>query len=821
MPPEVRASSRTLKLVAFVLIMALAVYKAHACYRLAAASDWYVSDEVWYVSSARMILHEVFGIEPKHEEDGMVVYTLFASSGPALKEIEAAVASAGLRVVKGDYSEALAIAVALPPDSRDILEGLPAVKIVPGFPFPDAYAIDRYYNLEHPPLGKYIIALSIALLGDEPLSWRLPSVLEACALVLLAGATGYAALGAFGGLLAAAAAALDPLSTNMGAVAMLDIHLAFFVALALYAVVRGKFALAVLATALGIATKGPGLFALPAIYIAWRLRGGRPTIVAGALCLSLVAALITAAPLLRVLGPEDFLEEFQRALAWHTSSRPEGPPSSSPLDWFLGLNPFYLSLEPEMKARASPFIYAPVLVVGLCILPTALKAPRREPALTALDAFLFWQFFLAGFCLIYLLGNRTQYSFYAIDFAPAIYASFPSALEVLARDRSSLVESSWKSWRNLALSAVRGFSRSSRFPAELRWLEKLAKAPPSYRHSYATLAGAAALSLGLHFSVVELGSTEIVSLGERVAAMGLAPLLGEVLSKLDSSSSTLWVLDLIGLLLVLNELEALRVKARKPRRFAALVPLLSLVLYSVHDGSLFSTALSLAALNLALEGCPIRSGALMGLAANSPAAAIAAAILGMLKRDFKFLAAFVSSFLCINLFPSIAWSDKAEAISSLLLQPQTPGVASIVASLGVIGSLVFLIASALVPYALARRGGLGPAEGFYVAFASAYALSLNTLPQWLLLVLPAGALLGARELAALWAADAINALILPAWWKGAELQRFLFKFAPSSPLDPLSLPTLLSLLRSLCLLAFSARAVYQSEMRRELSQGGA
>ena len=35
---------------------------------------------------------------------------------------------------------------------------------------------DDYYNLEHPPLAKFVIALSMLACGDEPLCWRIPSI---------------------------------------------------------------------------------------------------------------------------------------------------------------------------------------------------------------------------------------------------------------------------------------------------------------------------------------------------------------------------------------------------------------------------------------------------------------------------------------------------------------------------------------------------------------------------------------------------------------------------------------------------------------------
>lgn len=119
----------------------------------------------------------------------------------------------------------------------------------------------QYFNREHPLLGKEIIALSIYALGDNPLGWRLPS--------LVAGAT---ALGAsmralwhasgertatiaFGVLLATG----FPLFVH-ARIAMLDIFMVAFLALATWQFAaaiaepeRGRWRLALTSVALGLA----------------------------------------------------------------------------------------------------------------------------------------------------------------------------------------------------------------------------------------------------------------------------------------------------------------------------------------------------------------------------------------------------------------------------------------------------------------------------------------------------------------------------------------------------------------------------------------
>jgi dolichyl-phosphate-mannose-protein mannosyltransferase len=169
-----------------------------------------------------------------------------------------------------------------PPNSRDpigwtatvtaLFLGLVLVRLtIPSQPFfdevhylPAARAIlelSRPVNVEHPPLGKELIALGIALFGDRPLGWRLlPALFGALALFAGMRALWFASLSrfatlAFGVLLASA----FPLFVQ-ARIAMLDGFMAGFVLLALWmcaAALRehetARWRLAVAGAALGCA----------------------------------------------------------------------------------------------------------------------------------------------------------------------------------------------------------------------------------------------------------------------------------------------------------------------------------------------------------------------------------------------------------------------------------------------------------------------------------------------------------------------------------------------------------------------------------------
>ncbi len=138
-----------------------------------------------------------------------------------------------------------------------VVVGLAVVTMVVGIWHPDRIFFDEVYYVNdardilefgveqgfvvHPPLGKLLIATGIWVAGDGPVGWRLVGGLLAVASVwltyLLARRLGLR-LAAAG--LAGLVLALDGVFIAQARTAMLDIHLAFFVVLGAYALVRDR-----------------------------------------------------------------------------------------------------------------------------------------------------------------------------------------------------------------------------------------------------------------------------------------------------------------------------------------------------------------------------------------------------------------------------------------------------------------------------------------------------------------------------------------------------------------------------------------------------
>lgn len=287
-----------------------------------------------------------------------------------------------------------------------------------------------YMNTEHPPLGKYIIALSMLVCGDKPLCWRLPGSVEA-ALVPVVLYLGYSAAGrraglpvagVAAGLAAAAAAAGDRILVEESAVAMLDIHVAFFTAIALSAAAAGRLRLAYTAAALAAAAKYSGVFVLPAVWLAaWYWLGDArrfSRIVAESILAAVAVQLILWAPLAVKLGgaswPLWLVKQFTGALGWHTQARPTGPPTSPPWLWALNYNPSYLSYAPLVGGEVTVPLHVAALLLGSGL--AVYCWPSRCFALGSYSMALI----ILGYIVVYALGNTTLYSFYAVQLTPAV-----------------------------------------------------------------------------------------------------------------------------------------------------------------------------------------------------------------------------------------------------------------------------------------------------------------------------------------------------------------------------------------------------------------
>jgi dolichyl-phosphate-mannose-protein mannosyltransferase len=128
----------------------------------------------------------------------------------------------------------------------------------------------------HPPLGKFIIAISIAALGDDPVGWRLMPALFGCAMIGLGAVLGwYFTKQMVGALLMGAFVAAETIFIAYSRTGLLDGMLAFFVMatmlLALRARTRKQVIWVAVLLGLTISIKWAALpVALPAGYLLWR-----------------------------------------------------------------------------------------------------------------------------------------------------------------------------------------------------------------------------------------------------------------------------------------------------------------------------------------------------------------------------------------------------------------------------------------------------------------------------------------------------------------------------------------------------------------------
>ena len=439
------------KYLPIILLVIILIYSGYELYRMADSftqseiernGKGYVSDEVWYVSSARNILIKIFHIEPRNPLNYSA--TIITNITPSRGYVNSLAARYGVVIVDWNYKE-LKNAFYVESSSKEnltlfieeIRRGYGIIDIVYGWRLPDHDNIQNYMNTEHPPLGKYLIAFSIYLFGDYPTYWRYPSIVSGLLLLILIYLITLKIAGNhYLSLLVTLLASFDQLFRVMASIAMLDIFVALFTALAVLLLINRRFYLSILSAALASAFKFSGLFIVIPIAIIFlrhelRNRGinfkvfsiGLIYLVSISALITMIIQVLSAIPLIMGIGFSNWAQATMGSFKWHTSVKCIGakcPISAAPWDWMLGINGFavyFFTLESKAIAIGNPIVWPIVFGTTLLFIP-AYKVSRKSgwPILILYGL-------LAGYILLWIIGGRTQYSFYAIQLLPYVYMS--------------------------------------------------------------------------------------------------------------------------------------------------------------------------------------------------------------------------------------------------------------------------------------------------------------------------------------------------------------------------------------------------------------
>jgi 4-amino-4-deoxy-L-arabinose transferase-like glycosyltransferase len=130
-------------------------------------------------------------------------------------------------------------------------------------------------NIEHPPLGKLVLAASMLLFGDNGVGWRVPSVIAG----MIALASVYGIVRASGetvrlAILVVALLAFDNLTLVHGRIGTLDMLYLAPILVGSWLALRGRFALAGVLMALGMLVKLTAIYGLLAMLLLLAIRIG-------------------------------------------------------------------------------------------------------------------------------------------------------------------------------------------------------------------------------------------------------------------------------------------------------------------------------------------------------------------------------------------------------------------------------------------------------------------------------------------------------------------------------------------------------------------
>ena len=305
----------------------------------------------------------------------------------------------------------------------------------------------------HPPLGKWLIALGIALFGDTSTGWRIASaVIGTLSIALIYLVAKRLFNSDYLALVAAGLMTIDGLHLVMSRTALLDIFLMFFLIAAFLALLYEKHLATAIFLALALATKWSAVYFIIAIgiYLAitnWRkLSYYLPTIP--------IIYLISwtgwfasdqgwsrnhsSNPIL------SFIHYHREILNFHTGLKTDHSYEASPWNWLILGRPtsfFYESpktcgaenCSQEILAMGTPVIWWFGLVALAITIGYFLSRREKVAGLILMGLF-------SNYLPWLLFPERTTFYFYAISFFPFLILAIIYSLKLYLEDENKRVK---------------------------------------------------------------------------------------------------------------------------------------------------------------------------------------------------------------------------------------------------------------------------------------------------------------------------------------------------------------------------------------------
>ena len=305
----------------------------------------------------------------------------------------------------------------------------------------------------HPPLGKWLIALGIALFGDTSYGWRIASAVIGTLSIALIYLVAKRLLNSdYLALVAAGLMTIDGLHLVMSRTALLDIFLMFFLLAAFLALLYEKHLATAIFLALALATKWSAVYFIIAIGIYLAITNWRK-----------LSYYLPTIPIIYSISWSGWFASDQGWSRNHSSN-----PILSFIHYHREILNFHMGLKTDHSYEASPWNW---LILGrptsfFYESPKTCGAENCSQEILAMGTPVIWWFGLvalaitigyflsrrekiAGLILMGLLSNylpwllfpeRTTFYFYAISFFPFLILAIIYSLKLYLEDENKRVK---------------------------------------------------------------------------------------------------------------------------------------------------------------------------------------------------------------------------------------------------------------------------------------------------------------------------------------------------------------------------------------------